>query len=61
MKFLGWRKLGIVLLVLALSTTLMLSGTISQEIWAEINKYVIPAFMASNVISKFASGREIND
>lgn len=50
----GSTKTLIILMVLALSTSLLLAEVISAEQWVELHKFVIPSFMAAQLIEKFS-------
>lgn len=58
---LGSRKLLITLVVFSASVVLLLTKVIDADQWVTLNKFIIPAFLAANLISKFKNGKEINE
>ena len=55
---LGYRKVAITLIVFFSSLGLLLSGAVSPENFIELNKFVIPAFLASNLVETWMNKRE---
>lgn len=49
----GIRKLLICLFCIVLSTSLLVFKIITSDQWVEINKFVIPAFMAANLAERW--------
>ena len=57
----GYRKVFITLVAFIASIALLLANIINADQWVELNKFVIPAFLASNLLSKYASGKETHE
>lgn len=57
----GSRKLLITVVTFATSVILLLFHVINADQWVTLNKFIIPAFLAANLISKFKNGKEINE
>lgn len=55
-QLIGYRKVGVALLVFIASTVMFLTGALSEAGWVELNKFVIPAFLAANIAEYLMSG-----
>jgi hypothetical protein len=53
----GYRKFVAVILSLVLSTGLLLTHQINADQWVELNKFVLPAFMAANLGELWLKGQ----
>jgi len=51
-KLTGFRKIAITLTGMVLATTLLISGKITPDNWVSFHQWLLPAFLASNVLSK---------
>lgn len=51
-KLPGYRKVFVTILAFFVSVMLLLYKMITADQWVEFNKWLLPSFMASNLLSK---------
>ena len=59
-KLLGWRKVIVVLVAFVTSIFLLVKGLLSADQWVSVTQWILPAFFASNLMERWANGREKN-
>lgn len=60
-RLLGYRKVLITFTVFTVSVILLVGKVITGDQWVELNKFVLPAFLAANLISKFITPKNTTD
>jgi hypothetical protein len=54
----GTRKWSIMILVILASVAFRVGGLIDGEQWVDLLKFIVPAFMAANLASKFSTSNK---
>lgn len=53
----GYRKVLVTLIVFTTSVILLLLTKITADQWVDLNKFVIPAFLAANIAERWMNGK----